>query len=137
MATEQVLHIPVDRHVINTERAFDAVLEDVFGTVLDTARELPVYEPVNIDAAGSGRLVRIAVGGPDLIDELTRAVPNAAINVPSAILIQQTAGGGTRLAYDTIGRSISGCESERALRIAQRFDDEVLEALRRAAERRG
>jgi hypothetical protein len=137
MATEQVLRIPVDRHIINTERPFDAVLADVNSALLDMDQDLLIYEPVISHQAEPGRVVRIAVGCPDPIDRLTHAVPDAALSVPSAILIQQTMVGGTRLAYDAIASSISRYQPEWALGLAQQLDDEVLGLLRRAADPRG
>ena len=136
MATEQVLRIPVDRHIINTERPFDEVLDDVNSALLNTAKDLLVYEPVIRCETEPERLVRIPVGWPDPIDRLTRAVPDATLSVPSAILIQQTVVGGTRLAYDTMASSVSRCQPAWALGLAQQLDDEVLGLLRRAAETR-
>lgn len=140
MATEQVLRIPVDRHIINTERSFDAVLNDVNSALLDTDQDLLIYEPVIDHEAESGRSVRIVLGCPDpgdRLDQLVRTVPEAALSVPSAILIHQTVAGGTRLAYDAIASSISSCRSGWALGVAQQRDDAVLGLLRRAADPQG
>jgi uncharacterized protein (DUF302 family) len=76
------------------------------------------------------RLVRLIAGNPVTMGEMTRHVPDAGSYAPVTILIQQTPGGGTRVAYDTVTSAIAPYHDAAASQVAERLDTEVLDLLR-------
>ncbi len=168
MASEQVLDIPVRRHVLTSERPFQVVLDGIYGGIsqpdigalfarlaastsyeefsalvgqaegsaglmrflrLDDDRVLAL-DP-QADQAGR-RLVRLIAGNPVTMGQMTRHLPDAASYAPVTILIQELAGGGTRVAYDTVTSAIAPYQNAAAARVALRLDTEVLSLLRHA-----
>ena len=169
MGSEQVLDIPVRRHVLTSKRPFPAVLDGVYGGIsqpdigalfatlaastsyeelsalvgqaqgsaglmrflhldLDTVLTL---DPQARDQAGR-RLVRLIAGNPVTMGQLTRHLADAGSYAPVTILIQELAGGGTRVAYDTVTSAIAPYQNAAAAQVAQRLDTEVLSLLRHA-----
>jgi hypothetical protein len=83
------------------------------------------------DRAGR-RLVRLIAGNPVTMGQMTRHLADAGSYAPVTILIQELAGGGTRVAYDTVTSAIAPYESAAASQVAERLDTEVLSLLRHA-----
>ena len=169
MAAEQVLDIPVRRHVLTSERPFPAVLDGIYGGISQpdigalfaTLAASTSYEELSAlvgQAQGSAglmrflhldlatvltldpradqagrRLVRLIAGNPVTMGQLTRHLPDAGSYAPVTILIQELAGGGTQVAYDTVTSAIAPYQNAAASRVAQRLDTEVLSLLRHAA----
>ena len=170
MASEQVLDIPVRRHVLTSERPFQDVLDGIYGGIsqpdigalfarlaastsydelsalvgqaqgsaglmrflhLDDNHVLTL-DPQARDQAGR-RLVRLIAGNPVTMGQMTRHLPDAGSYAPVTILIQELAGGGTRVAYDTVTSAIAPYQDAAAAQVAQRLDTEVLSLLRHAA----
>ena len=144
MASEQVLDIPVRRHVLTSERPFQVVLDGIYGGIsqpdigalfatlaastsyeeftalvghaqgsaglmrflhLDDDHVLAL-DPQARDQAGR-RLVRLIAGNPVTMGQMTRHLPAAGSYAPVTILIQELAGGGTQVAYDTVASAIA------------------------------
>ena len=95
---------------------------------LDTALAL---DPQARDQAGR-RLVRLIAGNPVTMGQMTRHLPAAGSYAPVTILIQELAGGGTQVAYDTVASAIAPYGDAAATQVAQRLDTEVLALLRHA-----
>lgn len=169
MASEQVLDIPVRRHVLTSERPFQAVLGGIYdgisqpdiGALFATLAASTSYEefaalvrhaqgsaglmrflhldddhvlaldPQARDQAGR-RLVRLIVGNPVTMGQMTRHLPAAGSYVPVTILIQQLPDGGTQAAYDTVASAIAPYGDAAASQVAQRLDTEVLSLLHHA-----
>ena len=93
---------------------------------LDTGLTL---DPQAKDWAGR-RLVRLIVGNPVTMGEMTRHVADAGSYAPVTILIQEMPDGGTRVAYDTVASEIDPYHDAAASEVAERLDTEVLELLR-------
>jgi hypothetical protein len=83
------------------------------------------------DQAGR-RLVRLIAGNPVTMGQMTRHLPDAGSYAPVTILIQETTGGGTQVAYDTVTSAIAPYQNAAATQVAQRLDTEVLSLLRHA-----
>jgi hypothetical protein len=81
------------------------------------------------DRAGR-RLVRLIAGNPVTMGEMTRHVADAGSYAPVTILIEETRGGGTRVAYDSVASAIAPYHDAAAAEVAQRLDTEVLDLLR-------
>ena len=169
MASEQVLEIPVRRHVLTSERPFQVVLDGIYdgisqpdiGALFATLAASTSYEeftalvrhaqgsaglmrflhldddhvlaldPQARDQAGL-RLVRLIAGNPVTMGQMTRHQPAAGSYAPVTILIQELAGGGTQVAYDTVASAIAPYGDAAASQVAQRLDTEVLSLLRHA-----
>jgi len=168
VASEQVLDIPVRRHVLTSQRPFHVVLDVVYESIsqpdigalfarlaastsyeelsalvgqaqgsaglmrflhldLDT---VPALDP-QADQAGR-RLVRLIAGNPVTMGQMTRHIADAGSYAPVTILIQELAGGGTQVAYDTVTSAIAPYQNAAASQVAHRLDTEVLTLLRRA-----
>ena len=144
MASEQVLDVPVRRHVLTSERPFEDVLDGIYdgisqpdvGALFATLAASTSYEefaalvrhaqgsaglmrflhladdhvlaldPQARDQAGR-RLVRLIAGNPVTMGQMTRHLPAAGSYAPVTILIQELAGGGTQVAYDTVASAIA------------------------------
>jgi hypothetical protein len=65
--------------------------------------------------------------------QMTRHLPAAASYAPVTILIQELAGGGTQVAYDTVASAIAPYGDAAASQVARRLDAEVLSLLHHAA----
>ena len=169
MASEQVLDIPVRRHVLTSERPFQDVLDGIYGGIsqpdigalfarlaastsydelsalvgqaqgnsglmrflhLDDDHVLTL-DPQARDQAGR-RLVRLIAGNPVTMGQMTRHLAAAGSYAPVTILIQELAGGGTQVAYDTVTSAIALYQNAAASQVAQRLDTEVLTLLRHA-----
>ena len=87
-------------------------------------------DPQAADLAGR-RLVRLIAGNPVTMGEMTRHVADAGSYAPVTILIQETAEGGTRIAYDTVASALARYHDAAASDVAERLDAEVLGLLRR------
>ena len=79
---------------------------------------------------GGRRLVRLIAGNPVTMGQMTRHVADAGSYAPVTILIQEMAGGGTRVAYDTVASAIAPYHDAAASQVAERLDTEVLGLLR-------
>jgi len=147
LATEYVLRVPLDRHIINTRRPFAAVMADLRRTLacpepevrhapvasaLVGLAEFDIERPSQAEPA-AGHLIRLIVDHPAATSQLLRLLPEAGIYSPMAILVQQIPDVGTRLAYDTIASAISMHQDEESSAVARALDDEVLALLRRIA----
>jgi hypothetical protein len=165
VASEQVLDIPVRRHVLTSERPFPVVLDGIYDGVgqalfatlaastsyeeftalvrhaqgsaglmrflhLDDDHVLAL-DPQARDQAGR-RLVRLIASNPVTMVQMTRHLPSAGSYAPVTILIEELAGGGTQVAYDTVASAIAPYRDAAATRVAQRLDTEVLALLRHA-----
>ena len=171
MASEQVLDIPVRRHVLTSERPFPAVLDGIYdgisqpdiGALFARLAASTSYEELSAlvgQAQGSAglmrflhldldtvltldpradqagrRLVRLIVGNPVTMGQMTRHLPDAGSYAPVTILIQELVGGGTQVAYDTVTSAIAPYQNAAAAQVAQRLDTEVLTLLRHATGR--
>ncbi|GAA4631466.1 hypothetical protein GCM10023196_060990 [Actinoallomurus vinaceus] len=165
MASEYALRIPLERHVINTERPFAAVVEEIrehlgrsepgdgHGLVLMSdglrvrrangtpvpARLVGLGElDVGLGPAGrpeAGRMLRLLVDMPAATGELVRFLPDAGVSCPATILVRETGDGGARLVYDSVASSVSIYQEEESLSVARRLDTEVLALLRHVADR--
>ena len=168
MASEHVLDIPVHRHVLTSERPFQAVLDGIYdgisqpdiGALFARLAASTSYEELSAlvgQAQGSAglmrflhldldtvltldqqadqagrRLVRLIAGNPVTMGQMTRHLADAGSYAPVTILIQEVAGGGTQVAYDTVTSAIAPYENAAASQVAQRLDTEVLSLLRHA-----
>lgn len=168
MASEQVLAIPVRRHVLTSERPFQVVLDGIYGGISQPdigalyARlaASTSYEELSAlvgQAQGSAglmrflhldddhvlaldpqadqagrRLVRLIAGNPVTMGHMTRHIAAAGSYAPVTILIQELAGGGTQVAYDTVTSAIAPYGDAAASQVAGRLDTEVLTLLRHA-----
>jgi hypothetical protein len=169
VVSEQVLDIPVRRHVLTSERPFQDVLDGIYGGIsqpdigelfarlaastsydelsalvgqaqgsaglmrflhLDDDHVLTL-DPQARDQAGR-RLVRLIAGNPVTMGQMTRHIAAAGSYAPVTILIQELAGGGTQVAYDTVASAIAPYQNAAASQVAQRLDTEVLTLLRHA-----
>jgi hypothetical protein len=97
------------------------------------------FMQLNLDAALSidpqgrpGRLVRLIAGNPVTMGEMTRHIADAGSYAPVTILVQETAAGGTRVAYDTVASALDPYNDPEALAVAGQLDREVLTLLRQA-----
>jgi uncharacterized protein (DUF302 family) len=90
-----------------------------------------VKDPESGDQAGR-KLVRILAGNPVTMTRMTRHVPGIGSYVPVTILVEERAGGGTRVSYDTVASSIAHYENADASAVADRLDAKVLDLVRRA-----
>jgi len=88
-------------------------------------------DPQARDQAGR-RLVRLIAGNPVTMGQMTRHLPAVGSYAPVTILIQELAGGGTQVAYDTVASAIAPYGDAAASQVAQRLDTEVLGLLRHA-----
>jgi len=168
VASEQVLDIPVRRHVLTSDRPFPDVLDGVYdgisqpdiGALFATLAASTSYEEFSAlvrhaqgsaglmrflhldldtvlaldpqaDQAGR-RLVRLIAGNPVTMGQMTRHIADAGSYAPVTILIQELAGGGTQVAYDTVTSAIAPYQNAAATQVAQRLDTEVLSLLRHA-----
>ena len=86
-------------------------------------------DPQAADLAGR-RLVRLIAGNPVTMGEMTRHVADAGSYAPVTVLIQETAEGGTRIAYDTVASALARYHDAAASDVAERLDAEVLGLLR-------
>jgi hypothetical protein len=169
VASEQVLDVPVRRHVLTSERPFQVVLDGIYTGIsqpdiaalfaklaastsyeeftalvrqaqgsaglmrfwhLDDDHVLAL-DPQARDQAGR-RLVRLIAGNPVTMGQMTRHVADAGSYAPVTILIQELAGGRTRVAYDTVASAIAPYADAAASQVAQQLDTEVLRLLRHA-----
>ena len=78
------------------------------------------------------RLVRLIAGNPVTMGQMTRHVPDAGSYAPVTILIEETRGGGARVAYDSVASAIAPYRDAAASEVARRLDAEVLGLLREA-----
>ncbi len=78
------------------------------------------------------RLVRLIAGNPVTMGEMTRHVPDAGSYAPVTILIEETPGSRTRVAYDSVASAIAPYDNAAASEVADRLDAEVLGLLREA-----
>lgn len=162
MVSEQVLDIPVRRHVLTSERPFQVVMDGIYdgisqpdiGALFATLEASTSYDefsalvrhaqgsaglmrfwhldddhvlaldPQARDQAGR-RLVRLIAGNPVTMGQMTRHLPAAGSYAPVTILIQELAGGGTQVAYDTVASAIAPYGDAAASQVAQRLDTEV------------
>jgi Domain of unknown function DUF302 len=169
VASEQVLDIPVRRHVLTSERPFQVVLDGIYtgisqpdlGALFAKLAASTSYEefsdlvrqaqgsvglmrfwhldddhvlaldPQARDQAGR-RLVRLIAGNPVTMGQMTRHLPAAGSYAPVTILIQELAGGGTQVAYDTVASAIAPYADATATQVAQQLDTDVLRLLRHA-----
>ena len=89
------------------------------------------HDPQARDRVGR-RLVRLIVGNPVTMGQMTRHTPDAGSYAPVTILIEELPGGATRVAYDTVSSAIAPYGDAAAAQVAERLDTEVLGLLRRA-----
>jgi uncharacterized protein (DUF302 family) len=166
MASEQVLDVVVRRHVFDSDRPFQAVLDGIFGGITrpdigalfgklaaSTSYEqfsslvrqaqgsagLMLFLQLDLDAAlaldsqakgrTGRRLVRLIVGNPVTMEQMTRHVPDAGSYAPVTILLEQTPSG-TRVAYDSVASALAPYRDAAASQVARRLDAEVLGLLR-------
>ena len=169
MASEQVLDIPVRRHVLTSERPFQVVLDGIYAGIsqpdlaalfakLAASTSYEEFSDLVRPAQGSAgllrfwhldddhvlaldpqarhqagrRLVRLIAGNPVTMGQMTRHLPAAGSYAPVTILIQELAGGGTQVAYDTVTSAIAPYQNAAATQVAQQLDTEVLALLRHA-----
>src|SRR5580692_46485 len=83
------------------------------------------------------RLVRLIAGNPVTMGQMTRYLPDAGSYAPVTILIQETPGGGTRVAYDSVASAIAPYRNPAASEVARRLDTEVIGLLREATGGQG
>jgi len=161
VASEQVLDIPVRRHVLTSERPFQVVLDGIYDGISQPDIEalfatlaastsyaefaalvrhaqgsagllrFLALDPQPRDQAGR-RPVRLIAGNPVTMGQMTRHLPAAGSYAPVTILIQELAGGGTQVAYDTVASAIAPYADAAASQVAQRLDTEVLRLLHHA-----
>ena len=151
MASEQVLDIPVRRHVLTSERPFQLVLDGIYdgisqpdiGALFARLAASTSYEELSTlvgQAQGSAGLMRfwhldddhVLALDPQARDQAGRRLVRLIAGNPVTILIQELAGGGTQVAYDTVASAIAPYGDAAASQVAQRLDTEVLALLRHA-----
>jgi hypothetical protein len=152
VAYEQVLDIPVRRHVLTSERPFQDVLDGIYdgisqpdiGALFATLAASTSYDELSAlvgQAQGSAglirflhldddhvlaldpqardqagrRLVRLIAGHPVTMGQMTRHIAAAGSYAPVTILMQELAGGGTQVAYDTVASAIASVNPARAI----------------------
>jgi hypothetical protein len=120
-----------------TYQEFSSLVEQAQGSAglmrfyqleLDNALSLDPQAP---DWTGR-RLVRLIAGNPVTMGQMTRHAPDAGSYAPVTILIEETPGGGTRVAYDSVTSAIAPYDNAAASEVAERLDTEVLLLLRQA-----
>jgi hypothetical protein len=127
VASEQVLDIPVRRHVLTSERPFQAVLDGIYGGIsqpdigalfakLAASASYEEFSALVRHAQGSAGLMRFLHLDDDQV----------------TILVQELPGGGTQVAYDTVASAIAPYGDAAASQVAQRLDTEVLSLLRQS-----
>ncbi len=79
------------------------------------------------------RLVRLIAGNPVTMGQMTRHVADAGSYAPVTILVEETPGTGTRVAYDSVTSAIAPYDNAAASEVAARLDAKVLGLLREAA----
>jgi len=79
------------------------------------------------------KIVRLLVGNPLIMKEMTSAVPDAAAYAPVTILVDERADG-VHLSYDSMASLLAPYGSEAALAVAANLDAKVEALLQRAAE---
>jgi hypothetical protein len=77
-------------------------------------------------------ILRLVVGNPLIMKEMTRTVPDAASYAPVTILIDQRADG-VHLSYDTMASLIAPYGSHAALAVARDLDAKIESLLETAA----
>ena len=98
--------------------------------------QLELEKALTLDPEALGwngrRFVRLITGNPLTMAKMTRHVAAAGSYAPVTILIEETTGGGTRVAYDSVASAISPYGSITASEVARQLDQEVLNLLRHA-----
>ncbi len=122
----------------STYREFSALVEQAQGSAgLMRFLELDLDHALSIDPEAKEwagrRLVRLIAGNPVTMGQMTRHVPDAGSYAPVTILIEETPGSGTRVAYDSVASAIAPYDNAAASEVAGRLDAEVLGLLREAA----
>jgi hypothetical protein len=120
-----------------TYQEFSSLVEQAQGSAgLMRFLELNLDNALSIDPAAQEwagrRLVRLIAGNPVTMGQMTRHVPDAGSYAPVTILIEETPGNGTRMAYDSVASAIAPYDNAAASEVASRLDAEVLGLLREA-----
>ncbi|MFY9930456.1 MAG: hypothetical protein WAK82_20865 [Streptosporangiaceae bacterium] len=121
----------------STYQEFSSLVEQAQGSAgLMRFLQLDLDNALSIDPEArdwSGRrLVRLIAGNPVTMGQMTRHVPDAGSYAPVTILIEETPGTRTRVAYDSVASAIAPYDSAAASEVAERLDTEVLRLLREA-----
>ncbi len=161
MASEQVLDIPVRRHVLTSERPFQVVLDGIYdGISQPDIRALFATLAASTSYEEFTALVRQAQGSAGLMrfwhldDDHVLALDPQARHQAGRRLVRLIAGnpvtmgqmtrhlpaagsyapvgGGTQVAYDTVASAIAPYGDAAASQVAQRLDTEVLSLLHNA-----
>jgi uncharacterized protein (DUF302 family) len=92
-----------------------------------------VGEVLRKETAGAPKALRLVIGNPLIMKEMTKHVPDAASYAPVTVLIDQREDG-VYLSYDLMASLLAPYESAEALAVARQLDDKVMALLTRAAE---
>ena len=153
MASERVLDVMVRRHVLDTDRPFARVLDGIFSGIsqpdieqllskLAASTTYQQFSSLVEQAQGSAGLMRFlqldldnALSlDPEAEDWTGRRLVRLIAGNPVTILIEETRGGGARVAYDSVASAIAPYRNAAASEVARRLDAEVLGLLREATE---
>ena len=121
----------------STYQEFSSLVEQAQGSAgLMRFLQLDLDHALSIDPEAQDwtgrRLVRLIAGNPVTMGQMTRHVPAAGSYAPVTILIEETRGGGARVAYDSVASAIAPYRDAAASEVARRLDAEVLGLLREA-----
>lgn len=91
-------------------------------------------EILRAERGGRGpKILRLVVGNPIIMKEMTKHVPDAASYAPVTILVDERADG-VHLSYDSMASLIAPYGSQAALAVARALDAKIEALLQRAAQ---
>jgi len=91
-------------------------------------------EILRAERGGRGpKILRLIVGNPIIMKEMTKHVPDAASYAPVTILVDERADG-VHLSYDSMASLIAPYGSQAALAVARALDAKIEALLQRAAQ---
>ena len=118
----------------NTLAQLEDVVEGAIGSsgLMEFAR-FDAGEVLRKERGGRGpKILRLVVGNPIIMKEMTKTVPDAASYAPVTILVDERADG-VHLSYDSMASLIAPYESEPALVVARDLDAKIEALLETAA----
>lgn len=91
-------------------------------------------EVLRTERGGQGpKILRLVVGNPIIMKEMTKSVPDAASYAPVTILVDERADG-VHLSYDSMASLIAPYGSQAALAVARDLDAKIEALLEKAAQ---
>jgi uncharacterized protein (DUF302 family) len=92
-----------------------------------------IGEVLRKETARAPKALRLVIGNPLIMKEMTKHVPDAASYAPVTVLIDQRADC-VYLSYDLMASLLAPYENAEALAVARQLDDKVMALLTTAAE---